>query len=404
MPRGARLAAVAALAAAALAGADRASAQPPATERRLRLAGEASGSYAAQEDRGFFNDAAYGEIYARNTLRLAVLSLTAEAALWPRAALVLEGRSENLDAPRLSALYLRWRPFARWNADLQLGRVPPVFGSFARRAYATSNPLIGQPLAYQYLTSLRPDAVPGSAEGFRRTRGAGWRPFYAFGSSEQATGLPLSNGSLWDTGATLRLGDEPLSLALALTRGSLSRPRVADDNDALQLAGRIAWRPAFALRLGLSAARGRYVDDLLYEQAPSLQLPPDGSQTALGVDLEWAGGAWLVRAEALTSSWEVPAPFEAGLDVRASTVFVEARRSLGARFYVAGRFERLAFSRVTGTSGSFDWDAPVTRVEAGLGWKPLRHALFKLAYQYDWRDGGRVHEQGFVAGQVLLWF
>jgi hypothetical protein len=404
MPRVARLAAVAALAAVAFAGAERAAAQHPAAEPRLRFAGELSASYAGPEDTGFFNDAAYGQSYARNTLRLAALSLTAEAALWPRAALVLEGRCENLDAPRLAALYLRWRPLARWNAGLQLGRVPPVFGSFARRAYATSNPLVGQPLAYQYLTSLRPDAVPGSAEGFRRTRGAGWRPFYAFGSSAQNTGLPLSNGSLWDTGATLRMGEDPLSLALAVTRGSLSLPRVADDNDALQLAGRIAWRPAFALRLGLSAARGRYVDDVLYEETPSLQLPPAGSQTALGVDLEWAGGAWLVRVEALTSSWEVPAPFEAGLGVRASTVFLEARRSLGARFYVAGRVERLAFSRVAGTSGSFDWDAPVSRVEAGLGWKLLRHALVKLAYQYDWRDGGRVQEQGFVVGQALLWF
>ncbi len=398
-----RLAATALLATTAGAAAPRAAAQQ-AGEPRLRFAGEASGSYAAQEDLGFFNDAAYGQSYARNTLRLAVLSLTAEATLWPRAALVLEGRSENLAAPRLSALYLRWRPLARWNADLQLGRVPPVFGSFARRAYANSNPLVGQPLAYQYLTSLRPDAVPGSAFGFLRTRGAGWRPFYPFGSSEQNTGLPLSNGSLWDTGASLRLGDEPLSLALALTRGSLSRPRVADDNDALQLAGRIGWRPAFGLRLGLSAARGRYVDDLLYEQSPSVRLPPDGTQTALGLDLEWAGGPWLVRAEALTSSWEVPAPLEPGLDVRASTAFVEARRALGPRLYAAGRLERLSFSRVTGTDGSFDWDAPVTRVEAGLGWKPARHALVKLAYQYDWRDGGRVHQQGFVVGQVLLWF
>ena len=34
----------------------------------------------------------------------------------------------------------------------------------ARRTYAIDNPLIGYPLAYQYLTSLRPDAVPASAD------------------------------------------------------------------------------------------------------------------------------------------------------------------------------------------------------------------------------------------------
>ena len=39
-----------------------------------------------------------------------------------------------------------------------------TFGAFARRTYANDNPLIGYPLAYQYLTSLRPDAVPATAD------------------------------------------------------------------------------------------------------------------------------------------------------------------------------------------------------------------------------------------------
>src|SRR5438445_5776950 len=45
------------------------------------------------------------------------------------------------------------------NFDVQIGRIPPTFGAFARRTYANDNPLIGYPLAYQYLTSLRADAL-----------------------------------------------------------------------------------------------------------------------------------------------------------------------------------------------------------------------------------------------------
>jgi len=35
-----------------------------------------------------------------------------------------------------------------------------VIGAFARQAYGRDNLVIGTPLAYQYLTSLRPDALP----------------------------------------------------------------------------------------------------------------------------------------------------------------------------------------------------------------------------------------------------
>jgi hypothetical protein len=35
---------------------------------------------------------------------------------------------------------------------------------------------------------------------------------------------------------------------------------------------------------------------------------------------------------------------------------------------------------------------------------PLRRVLAKLAYQYNWRDGGRVREDGLTSVQVVLWF
>ena len=49
---------------------------------------------------------------------------------------------------------------------------PPSFGAFGRRAYNADNPLIGYPLAYQYLTSLRADAIPATADDLLRMRGA----------------------------------------------------------------------------------------------------------------------------------------------------------------------------------------------------------------------------------------
>ncbi len=58
------------------------------------------------------------------------------------------------------ALFARIRPWPARRFDIQVGRIPPTFGAFGRSAYGTANMLIGTPLAYQYLTSLRPDALP----------------------------------------------------------------------------------------------------------------------------------------------------------------------------------------------------------------------------------------------------
>src|SRR5213075_574688 len=87
-------------------------------------------------------------------------------------------RSENAfedgfhaERPRAYALYVRIRPWPSRAVDIQAGRVPPTFGAFSRRTYATDNFLIGYPLAYQYLTSLRADSLPADADELLRMQG-----------------------------------------------------------------------------------------------------------------------------------------------------------------------------------------------------------------------------------------
>jgi hypothetical protein len=50
------------------------------------------------------------------------------------------------------------------------------------------------------------------------------------------------------------------------------------------------------------------------------------------------------------------------------------------------------------------WDAPVQRIEAGLGFSPRRHVLLKAVYQDNRRYDGRHRPLGVAAGQVLLWY
>jgi hypothetical protein len=367
---------------------------------RVTLGGEVSGTIAPEYE-GWFNYSDYGT----STLRLFRLDLAAEARLLPFASVLLDLRSDNLEAPRVYALYLRLRPWAGREIDLQAGLVPPVFGAFPRRRYASESALPSLPLAYQYLTSLREDAVPARAEQLVAQRGRGWSVQYPVGSPEPGPGLPVVSGERWDAGLELRLGREPLSLAVAVTQGTLCHPTVRDANGGKQFSARLAWTPSPSLVAGVSGASGEFlsreVTDVLPEGARGTY-----RQQALGLDLQWSGGYWIARAEAVWSRWGLPAldatRIEAPLD--ALGAYAEVRRKIRPGLYVAGRAERLAFSEIDSAAGRTSWDAPVTRVEVGAGWTPVRHVLLKASWQHNWRDGGRVRENDLVAGQVVLWY
>jgi hypothetical protein len=367
---------------------------------RVRLGGEVSGTI-APEDLGWFN---YSD-YQGSTLRLFRVDVVAEARLASFASVLFDLRSDNLEAPRVYALYLRLRPWAVRELDLQAGLVPPVFGAFPRRRYASDNPLPSLPLAYQYLTNLREDAVPARAEDLVAQRGSGWLVRYPVGSTEAGPGLPLVNGERWDVGVQVRLGRDPLSVALAVTQGTLCYPRTSDDNDGKQFSGRLAWTPSPSLVAGVSGAVGEFlareVQDVLPTSARGTR-----RQKAAGLDLQWSAGHWIVRGEAVWSRWTLPAleatRIEQPLD--ALGVFAETRYKLRPGLYVAARAERLGFSYVSSAAGRETWDAPVTRVEAGAGFSPRRHVLIKVSWQHNWRDGGSVRENDLVAGQVVLWF
>lgn len=367
---------------------------------RVRLGGEVSGTI-APEDLGWFN---YSD-YEVSTLRLFRVDLAAEARLASFASVLFDVRSDNLAAPRVYALYLRVRPWAGRELDLQAGLVPPVFGAFARRRYASDNPLPSLPLAYQYLTNLREDAVPSRAEELLAQRGDGWRVRYPVGSTEAGPGLPLVNAERWDAGVQLRIGREPLSLAVAVTQGTLCYPRVTDDNDGKQVSLRLAWTPSPAIVAGVSGAAGEFlareVHDVLPDSAQGTY-----RQEAAGLDLQWSRGYWIVRAEAVWSRWTLPAldatRIEEPLD--ALGAFLEARYKLRPGLHLAARVERLGFSEIPSAAGPQTWDARVVRVEAGAGFAPWRHVLLKGSWQHNWRDGGAVEENDLVAGQVVLWF
>jgi hypothetical protein len=364
---------------------------------RVRLGGEVTVTVGEKDADAFFN---YTD-YERNTLRTIRL---AASGIWQpasRLAFLGEVRTDDFAQFGAYAAYVRVRPWRDLPLDLQAGRIPPVFGAFGRRVYQSDQILIGYPLAYQYLTSIRADSLPATADDLLQMRGRGWLSNFPLGGSGPAPGLPLISAFRWDTGVQAQLSTPTIDVAMAVTAGTLSNPRFIDDNGGKQVAGRLAARPVTGLEIGGSAARGAWIAD----DVPVIT--GTRVQTALGADVEYSRDYWLIRSEVVWSSWDVPfleLPPE-GSTVTALGAWIEGRYRLTPRLDLAARIDRLTFSTITGAFfGRDEWDAPVTRVEVGAAYSLQRNLVIRAVVQNNRRDGGRIRERTFVSGQLAWWF
>jgi hypothetical protein len=348
-------------------------------------------------DTGFFN---YTD-YQHSALRMLILGVTTEVKAGDRVSLLAEIRSENGGLPDPYALYVRVRPWRSRGFDIQAGRVPPTFGAFARRPYPYDNLLIGYPLAYQYLTSLRPDAVPANADELLRMRGRGWLSSFSVGNPAPDNGLPLVHAFRWDTGVQVHAASRRAEATLALTTGTLANPLVGDDNAGRQVAGRVVVRPIAGLVGGVSAARGPFVTTDALQMAGMNADSRSFTQTAWGADAEYSRGYYLVRFEAIVSDWELPL---IDRPLRAVSSSFEGRYKIRPGLYAAARFDHLTFSTVSGLLRDDRWDAPVTRLEVGGCYSLQRNVVLKAAYQHNTRQTTRAGSADAGALQLVYWF
>ncbi|HTK28513.1 MAG TPA: hypothetical protein VL309_03125 [Vicinamibacterales bacterium] len=368
---------------------------------RVTLGGDVSATI-GPSDPGFFN---YTD-YEHSALRMLRVDLSGLVKAGDHVSFLGEIRTENTDSVQPYALFVRIRPWTNRNIDIQAGRLPPTFGAFARRTYASDNPLIGYPLTYQYLTSLRPDSLPASADDLLRMRARGWLSNFLIGNTTPDHGVPVVNAFRWDTGVQVHAASQVFDGTVSVTTGTLSNPLVRDDNPGKQVAGRFTARPLPGLVAGVSLARGPFVTTTAARGAVGDGHTGDFTQDAWGADVEYSRGHYLLRFETVTSRWTLPmvrAPFIT--DPLSSTgTSIEGRYRLRPGLYVAGRVDHLGFSEVHGSTRTLAWDAPVTRYEVGAGYSIQRNLLLKVEYQHDSRDAGLAHTANPVAAQLVFWF
>ena len=385
-----------------------AAAQPPdetprgGLAERVSVGGEVTATLGSK-DPGFFNYATYAYDPMRNVRVVVDASLRASRHVEVLAQL----RTDGVTHARLTALYVRLRPWPRRAIDVQAGRVPTTFGLFGRSGYGGDNPLVGRPLAYGYLTSLRRDALPATTADLIRMRGRGWLASFPVGNAVAARGLPIVDADSWDTGVQAHITRGAVEWVAAITQGALSSPRLHDDNGGRALATRVVVRPTAALAFGASASRGAYLARSLANDVESGQTIDAFRQSAVGLDAHIAAGRWVLRGELIQSRWGLPAPRDAALagGVRATAGWVEGRLRVLPGVDLAARAERIGFSELTTTAGRQPWESPVSRLEGGLAATPLRHTRVKLAVQRNRRPlGGRVRHDTLLALQAGVWF
>lgn len=367
----------------------------------LVLGAEATATF-APKDPGFFNYTSY-EFSALRNVRLGV---SAEVRANDRVQVLGEVRLDQGRLLEVYGLFVRVRPFARRRFDLQAGRIPPTFGAMSKTSYGTGNMLIGQPLAYQYLTSIRPDALPATPDDLLRMRGRGWLASFPVGNRVPAPGLPIVNTSHWDTGVQAHGVTGIVDWTGSITAGSLSDPRFRDNNAGRQLAGRAVVRPAASVAIGTSVSRGEWLDRALEEQVAGAASNQHARQIAIGGDLEYSTGPFLVRGEAIRSTWRMPqfGRLQLSEPLVAVSSLIEGRYKIAPGLYVAMRGDRLDFSTIRGANGINQWEAQTWRFETGMGYSLTRSLLIKGAWQKNARAGGRIRKDSLFAGQVMYWF
>jgi hypothetical protein len=367
---------------------------------RVVFGAEVTGTF-ANADPGFFN---YTD-YENSALRNLRIGITAEVRASRTLQLLGEVRMDN-DYLQPFALYARIRPWPDRRFDIHVGRIPTTFGAFGRGTYGSANLLIGSPLAYQYLTSLRTDALPASADELVRMRGRGWLSNFSLGNPAEDRGLPIINSFRWDTGLQVHGVNGIVEWTGAITTGSLSNPRVDDDNDGRQVAARAVLRPSAGVAVGASASRGAFLSRSLEDALTADQRLGDGVQQAVGMDIEYSIGRFLARSEVIRSRWTLPVALTSlePEQLAATALLGEARYRLFPGVQVAARAERLSFDHMRTTSGSQRWEAPVNRFEVGTAYSITRNAIVKASWQRNTREGGRVRTATLGAAQVIYWF
>ena len=231
---------------------------------------------------------------------------------------------------------------------LRVGEMSTSFGSFPLRYDDFQNPLIGAPAQYGYYYA--PVSTPGIP-----------------GIQADAT---------W----------KRIDFRAQVTNSSPANPRGLTAADQyLNETGGAGYTIRQGFRVGASVYHGPYLDRHSRFYFPGEAPPAALKAHAEGVDVQWAAGHWCLQGE-----WQkFTFPYKTIPTFREQTGYVEGKRVLNPRWYVA--------SRAGYVSSGSGWDETVELVG---GFRPAANALLKFGYQ--WRHAGGGSDESIAMAQFSI--
>lgn len=297
----------------------------------------------------------------------------------PQVEVFVQALLTEVGAARVDGAYAMITPWQDQDLHLLAGKIAWPVGTWAPRTYSDKNPLISVPLLYQYHTSLRWDAIPGSIDDLLASAGSGANgPDYGGGAG--APGMPIVDDFGWDVGLVVQGSVRPLEFALGATQSAPGWASPGEDaNGGCTALGRLGFAPVPGLRVGVSGARGAYLPKFFKPYLPAGKSERDYAQQLVMADLEVQRGALEFRVEGAHNDWQTP--YTGTLDVQSG--YAEARWTFTAGWWLASRAETERFGKVTGSAGTFTWDDDVDRFENGVGYRVARNVIAKAVWQRE---------------------
>lgn len=169
-----------------------------------------------------------------------------------------------------------------------------------------------------------------------------------------------------------------------------NRRGIFDHDQYANWAGGAGFTVKQGFRVGASMYRGPYLDRqfpfYLAGEAPPNQLPA----TAVGVDVSFGHGPWNLLGECRRFQMD----YHKINDYIHQVGYVEARRTLGPRWYLAAR---ASYSRASA-------GAPYRVYEVAGGYRPSRFELIKCGYEIEQGPAIRTPLDGTVLVQFITTF
>lgn len=272
---------------------------------------------------------------------------------------------------QLYGAYLRLNAIGGSPLNAQMGIIPLPVGSWGPRTYADVNPLIGTPLAYNLHSTLVPGGDPiRTVDELLASR-----------DSRSHLGLPPIYDACWNTGLEIYGRSGKLNYSVGFLSGSVSKPTVEQTKDAPQVTTHLTYEITPRLTFGGSAFYGPYLMEGAYNDTlPEGAKFNDFINAGVGYELHLTGRYVEFYSEAFYAYWEHP--YLPKLEVYSG--YVEGKYKFTPGWFVAGRYGFYEPGKLTDSGGAEqNWDYPVRRIEAGIGYHPNRATVMKFVIQHN---------------------